>query len=694
MPALPDSFEILRDCRNLFLKHLGALLQDSGALSAGAIQAIQHGAGSYFDEMLASSRRGSFEEEVDGLTSSRITLVGEDDLELDIRLDNLSAGLFEATGGNLWKIHLRFVTLLRRPDLSKSNNPVGPRGIRQGLTEMFAAAGSSGLEKKLEQLNRIETTLLQNLPTLYAEINDFLDRAGVEAAQPSIVSAPDNSKAKPAAAPQVISENALLALQQALLSQLPGGLSQPGAPQPGGAASSLLSQAMMERLIFRLNELEQSGNLAPQFKAGSSPSLETLIPGLFTESEASDPGQPKSLNASELGIPASAPEGLAIDTLAKIFEAIFDNPQLPDALKAVISSLQITMLKLAMQDTSFFSNAAHPARQLLDRMGVAVLGLPSDVPARHPVCARLFEIASQVRGSFSGDLAVFSEALAQVDTLIGQRHADMVSAADAYLPLINQLDRRDQADTQSRQVLDKVLAGDVPGPIREFLDQTWRRLLQLVWLEQGPDSSEWQSQQTVIDELLWTFQPKADGEERKALARRLPEILKRLKAGMERLAVPAADQAAFLDACFSLQTRALRTAAGSSETAEAKTLEVGGLRRTAGAPVAGEISSGPLVLRTLDFVGAHVAPGRTLPCKPGDWLEIRLDDENTGIAHLCSLSPVSQRALLFNPDSGLALAIHPLILDKQLREGAASVCSSLSLFETAADRALRRTATN
>jgi hypothetical protein len=385
---------------------------------------------------------------------------------------------------------------------------------------------------------------------------------------------------------------------------------------------------------------------------------------------------------------------LAIDTLARIFEAIFDNPELPDALKAVISSLQITMLKLAMQDAGFFSNTAHPARQLLDRMGVAVLGLPSDVPARHPVCARLFEIASQLRSNFSGDLAVVDAALTQVDTLIDERHAGIVSASEAYLPLLKQLDRRDQAAIQSRRVLDKIFERDMPGPIREFLDRTWRRLLQLVWLEQGPDSSEWQNQQTVIDELLWTFEPKADGEERKALAKRLPEILKRLKAGMDRLTVPAAEQAAFLDACFSLQTRALRAASGNSETAETKTLEAGGLRSSSGAPVAGEIASGTLVLRTLDFVGAHAAPARALPCKPGDWLEIRLDEENTGIAHLCSFSPVSQRALLFNPDFGLALAIHPLILDKQLREGTASVCSSLSLFEAAADRALRRTAVN
>ena len=182
MAVQSDSFHVLSDTRALFLKHLGALLQDSDLLSAPAIQAIQNGAGAYFDEMVSTTRRGTFAEEADGLTSSRITLVGEEDLELGIRLDNMTARLFESTGGNLWRTHLRFVTLLRRPDLPKSANPVGPKGIAQGLTAMFEATGAGAINKKLELLDRIEACLLAGLPDLYAEINSALGRSGIEAA--------------------------------------------------------------------------------------------------------------------------------------------------------------------------------------------------------------------------------------------------------------------------------------------------------------------------------------------------------------------------------------------------------------------------------------------------------------------------------------------------------------------------------
>lgn len=690
MPAQTDAFEVQRDCRALFLKQLGRLLQDSGALASAAIQAVQHGAGSYFDEMVASRRRGSFKEEASGLTSSRITLVGEQDLELNIRLDHLSTRFFEATAGSLWKLNLRLSTLLRRPDLSRSNNPVDPKGICRGLDEMFAAAGAIAHDKKLDLLGRLESHLLQNLPALYKTLNDFLEQAGIEAAQPVIVSAPESAR-KPAAASPTVPDNLLLALHRALQSRLPTPAS---AAAERGAGSALLSQAALERLLFRLNDLDRPGNLAASFDPVASHSLETLIPGLFSEPVPSQPSRPNSLSSLDLGIPANAPEGLAVDTLASLFAAIFDDPELPEALKAVISRLQITILKAAMLDAGFFSDAAHPARQMLDKIGVAMLGLPLETTVQHPLGARLLAIAGELPGRFQGDVAVFSAALAQIDALITERHASIAYAAEPYLPLLHQLDRRDQAVAEIRRVIAKAIPPGTAAPIREFFNNSWSKLLQMVWMEHGPDSSQWAANCNIMANLLWTFEPKPSAEKRNELNRRLPEILAVLKAGMDRLGMSEPAQAAFFDTCFALQTDALRSTPTLAEKPGAPLLEPGTWSPKAGKLVAGEILAGKLVLRTLEFAGNPPLPTRKLPCTRGDWLSFESDDGKPGVAFLCHLSPASQRALLSNPDCGLVLAIHPAVLERQLRDGKARILGSHSLFDTAAERALRRTAAN
>ncbi|PKO90632.1 MAG: hypothetical protein CVU16_09920, partial [Betaproteobacteria bacterium HGW-Betaproteobacteria-10] len=567
MSTLSDASEIINACRALFLQQLDALLEDSGALSAPAIQAIQRGAGAYFDEIIVSSRRGSFKEEVDGMTASRLTLVGEDDLELQLRLDNLSARLFEQSGADLWKIHLRFVTLLKRQDLAKTVNPVGPGAIAHGLDTMFGAAGALTLDKKLDLLDRIDSRLQQDLPAVYAKINDFLASEGAEAASSPIVkraNTPDKrfvaeaaSSAASNVASNAVSERTLLALQHALLARLPALAPSTLSAEDRGAVGSLMSQATLERVIFRLDEIDRQNSAAPVFSFDTSPRLEALIPGLFSE-EAVSAAKPKPLNAAALGVPAMAPEGLAIDTLAMIFEAIFADPGLPDALKSIISSLQITLLKLAMQDAAFFSDATHPARRMIDRMSQAMLGLPADVPARHPLCQQLLEIASQLRSRFTGSIGVFEVALTQVETLIAEHNAEISRFAEAYLPMLEQLERRDQAAIKSEVALDRVLERGLPAVIHDFLDQTWRRVLSRVLAESGPNSTQWEAYNRVIEDLLWTFQPKLAAEDRKALAQRLPEILKLLKAGMERVGLSSEAQAAFLDASFALQTQALR----------------------------------------------------------------------------------------------------------------------------------------
>ncbi|MBK7417275.1 MAG: DUF1631 family protein [Dechloromonas sp.] len=61
--------------------------------------------------------------------------------------------------------------------------------------------------------------------------------------------------------------------------------------------------------------------------------------------------------------------------IARIFK-LFDMPACGSDQSA-LSSLQIPMLG-GQLDPSFFTNEAHPARQLFDRMARAVMGLPQD----------------------------------------------------------------------------------------------------------------------------------------------------------------------------------------------------------------------------------------------------------------------------------------------------------------------------
>ena len=663
-----DAWEILRDCRVFFLKQLVRLLQEAEPLPEEALRAFAKAAGAYFDDIVSTEKRSRFDQ-LGSLTASRISLLGEDDLELDIRLSSFVSQLLETNSSELWRVYLRFVTLLGRPDLSPSDNPAGPKAVAMGLVALCKALGDDH-DRALDRIARLEDYFGEFLPGVYLALNDFLVSRKVSAAQPTIVTAPDvvDHTATSGVAGGMLAIDPAAALQKSLLGQQSAGQ----VAWTGGAAASLVTQAMFGRLLARLDDLERAGHLSADGKA----------PGLHP------------LNATELGVPTGAPEAAAIDALAMIFEAIFESPSLPDAVKSALASLQIPMLKAAMLDSTLFTADAHPARQLLDKMARAAVGLPFDVSSRHPLCASIQQIASRVRAEFVNDTQVFLNHVGELDNLIAERDAATAQAAAAYRPLLQRLEQSDLAESRSREAVDHFcMSPDVPAAISRFLREHWQRVLRQVWLEHGAESPEWQENTLVVDHLLWSIRPKVELEERKQLARVLPQMLQVLSTGMQRIALPEAVRAEFLDTCFALQTAAMRGAAVPASVAD-ESPDIPAVRQAVSVtPASSELRVGGQLLKIFDLAGGSRMPGRyrQVQVHTGDWLAFHMADDQSLCGRVSSINKGSGKLLLANPDWGFAVLLHPAIMESQLREGKASVSSRVSLFNAAAEKALRRT---
>lgn len=164
---------------------------------------------------------------------------------------------------------------------------------------------------------------------------------------------------------------------------------------------------------------------------------------------------------------------------------------------------------------------------------------------------------------------------------------------------------------------------------------------------------------------------------------------------MARAGLPAGEQAAFLDECFQLQTQALRATAPTTANTETTDAVQAELPETPpGQPETGEIRSGDLILLTLDYPAPCSPPTRAPAYRLGDWLTVWIGDEGSRVGQICHISPSSRRVLLLNPDDRVTVAVHPTILDRQLREGAAEIRSGHSLFDQAAQRALGQAGTS
>jgi hypothetical protein len=231
----------------------------------------------------------------------------------------------------------------------------------------------------------------------------------------------------------------------------------------------------------------------------------------------------------------------------------------------------------------------------------------------------------------------------------------------------------------------------MPAPIAAFLRNRWQQLLRDTWQTSGENSTAWQEARAAMHGLLWSVQPKLDPEERKRLARDLPPLLHKITVGMQRLGLDDAERAAILDTCFALQTAAMRGITTTPAAATANPPPAPPPRPAGAEPVVDEFSADGRRLRTVSLPEPQRAYPRARPSLPhaGEWLSFRLGEE-TLCGRIASAGKESGKLLLASPDWDFAVALDPAFVEARLKDGSATVASRLSLFNAAADHALRQ----
>ena len=141
----------------------------------------------------------------------------------------------------------------------------------------------------------------------------------------------------------------------------------------------------------------------------------------------------------------------------KFIDAIFATPDLPEVVKTIIGRLQIPLLKIAILDDAFFSNTQHPARQLINRMAHATLGLAQEVGRDHPICRQLTGLANAVRSALEANDGNLAPHLTALERMIEERDQSTQLKSQPYLQLVLEHEQRLQAKAHAQTWLQAVL---------------------------------------------------------------------------------------------------------------------------------------------------------------------------------------------------------------------------------------------
>ena len=256
-------------------------------------------------------------------------------------------------------------------------------------------------------------------------------------------------------------------------------------------------------------------------------------------------------------------ENEVINLVGMLFEFILDDRTLPATMKALLGRMQIPLIKVALNDRTFFNQKNHPARRLLNEMATAALGWQESSGGKDKLQEKMEEIVHYLLNDFEMDASIFEDLLADFTLFTSQEDR---RTARLEQRMLEAEQKRAQADivrkTVDRAINHFIQDHDVPAAALAIIEQGWKNVMFLTALNKGTDSPEWKVQLQTIRDLAWSVTAPMTQANRARLQKISPQIGARLKAGLESISFDPfqrADQFKALKAVYIQRIKAAQT---------------------------------------------------------------------------------------------------------------------------------------
>ena len=249
-----------------------------------------------------------------------------------------------------------------------------------------------------------------------------------------------------------------------------------------------------------------------------------------------------------------------VELLSRIFEAVLADDQLSSDLYAVMARLQTSVLRLCLVDRTLLDSNQHTVWLLMNRIAQASQVWPQPGDPRSARLAAFCEaLAGDIASAPQPTASVFTKGLVRLEAHLHQELQQQQALADTTIAALTATERREGLEREmSQQLAEQARLVRTAPRLREFLTQVWARVITESVLRHGDDDERTASALKTVDDLLWSLQIPDHPQSRQRLLGLLPDLLRRLRAGMALVALPEAQQQAVLDELMAVHTESLR----------------------------------------------------------------------------------------------------------------------------------------
>lgn len=465
-----------------------------------------------------------------------LSLVEEDGVSDEFVLDTIANRVEARNSLGLQLLGQRFGVLAGAPAFDADTLPLAPRAL-------CAAVAQSADQLRLSRYARIqlfqqfERALMDAYPAMLEAFNDRLVEDGIlphlsfvpmrvragaggsleaAAAGPGGAAAgsgqPAGGPASGDAAPASIAAGfaalqSLLQQRRSLLSKL----------RPGKREERVLDAVPHDEVLATLQRMRASTD-----KADTLADYRRILLA-------------QSRQAHGHGVALSDVDSDAFDLLGLFMGQLQRELRRTSPGEAMLERLRLPLTQLALRDPGFFTDAAHPARQLVDAISLSGAQWLAEDDLDAQWLGLLQRAASHVQQDASGTTESFAEAnrtlqsgLQALDRKAEMAERRQVEAARGREKLELARQRADQEIRRLRE------GRDLPRFHATLLEQTWTDVLSLAHLRSGEQSDAWRQ---LLDVTAGIVDAGADPAARAAD----PALPERIRAALEQVGYHAED---------------------------------------------------------------------------------------------------------------------------------------------------------
>ena len=239
---------------------------------------------------------------------------------------------------------------------------------------------------------------------------------------------------------------------------------------------------------------------------------------------------------------STAGEKAIIEVVALMFQSILAEDRIPPAVRVWFARLQVPVLRVALAEPEFFSNIAHPARQLIDRMGACVMGFDATSINGSALEAEIRRVVQVIEQYPETGRRVFQLVYDEFEKFLSKFLTEK-QATSRLVSVAQQVEQRETLAIQYTIEL-RTMLRDMPvrDEIREFLFKTWAEVLALSAVRDGAQHADTVMFKQTAADLVWAASAKPNRSDRALVIQQLPGLLQRLRQGLTLIGVTGADQ--------------------------------------------------------------------------------------------------------------------------------------------------------